>query len=121
MRLIYLTFWGLTALFVLLLNTNTHPFLRSGFLFFVAAFFILGFLLIYLSIKQKIVGKLRFSLILTGGSAVLFVISVLVHNFFSAIFQVEDVLFFIIAVIACPVGFLVGFVGSVAGMIARKA
>ena len=120
MRKIYLTFWSITAIFVLLLNTNTHPILRSGFLFFVAAFFILGLLLIYLPLKQEIVGKLRFSLILTGASAVLFVVSVLVHNFSSAIFQVEDALFFIIAVIACPVGFLVGFVGSIVGMISKR-
>jgi len=71
-------------------------------------------------------GTLKKFLILAGGSAVLFFISVVLHNLFYALGTVTghitllkyltgtfDVAFFLIAVIVCPIGFLVGVVGSI--------
>lgn len=52
-------------------------------------------------------------LLLTGLSIVAFVVSVVAHNAISAWLQVEEPVFFIIAVLLCPIAFLVGAVGSV--------
>jgi len=43
--------------------------------------FLLGIVLIILTIKQKIKGKLKFFLLLTGISSSGFLVSVLLHNF----------------------------------------
>jgi len=91
----------------------SHPLLRKGFFIWVAAFAILGTALIIVAIKQKVEGKLKFFLILTGASAVGFVASMLLHNFTYGIFQNEDLVFFLVAVLVCPLAFLIGTVGSV--------
>jgi hypothetical protein len=65
-------------------------------------------------------------LILTGASFVGFFISVVLHNFLYAateitkeiavlpyIFEALHILFFFLAVLVCPAGFLVGAVGSI--------
>ena len=46
-------------------------------------------------------------------SAGAFVVSVLAHNAISALFGVEEAVFFAVAVFICPVAFLVGTVGSI--------
>ena len=113
MKLAAVIFCALIGNFILLASMASHPLLRKGFFIWVAAFFILGTALIIVAIKQKIEGKLKFFLILCGASAVGFVASMLLHNFFYGIFQREDLVFFIIAVVVCPVTFLIGTVGSV--------
>jgi hypothetical protein len=54
----------------------------------------------------------RFRLIM-GISAGAFVVSVLAHNAISAWFNIEEAVFFTIAVFLCPTTFLVGAVGSI--------
>ena len=54
----------------------------------------------------------RFLLIM-GISAGAFVVSVIAHNAIGAWFGIEEPVFFIIAVILCPLAFLVGAVGSI--------
>ena len=56
---------------------------------------------------------LRFFLLLTAGSVVLFVVSVLLHNLLYALLGFEEPFFFLIAVVVCPVVFLVGVIGSI--------
>lgn len=51
-------------------------------------------------------------LLITGLSVVAFILSVLAHNAVSAWLRVEEPVFFIIAVLLCPIAFLVGAVGS---------
>ncbi len=94
-------------------------------------FFLLGVALAVLVRKEK--GRLSKFLLLTGGSAAGFFVSVFLHNFFyamgiltadipllSSLMGVLDVLFFFVAVIACPLCFLVGTIGSIVLFIKRS-
>jgi hypothetical protein len=51
-------------------------------------------------------------MILLGISLAGFIISVFLHNLFDALFNVEEAVFFIIAVIVAPLAFITGLVGS---------
>ncbi|HDK26992.1 MAG TPA: hypothetical protein ENG48_07900 [Candidatus Atribacteria bacterium] len=86
---------------------------------------ILGSILIGLTLVQKIEGKLQKFLILTGVSAAGFFAFAFLHNIFYALAQVTshisvlnylmksfEVIFFLIAIFACPLGFLVGVIGT---------
>ena len=87
---------------------------------------LLGVALIVFTLKEKVPGLLKKFLLLTGASAAGLFISILLHNavyglfihFFGADFWdrtglADEPVFFIIAVIVCPAGFLVGAVGSI--------
>jgi hypothetical protein len=78
-----------------------------------------------LTVKSKIKGKHRKLLILTGVSATGFLVGVILHNLLYAlaiitghiiilkyIFEFFHVAFFILAVVVCPLGFLIGATGS---------
>lgn len=92
----------------------------------IAVFFLLGLILIFLTIKSKIKGLLRKFLILTGASAAGFFIFVLLHNLLYALAIVAENITvvkylaevlhigsFLIAVLICPLGFLIGSIGSI--------
>ena len=83
-----------------------------------------------LTLVQKVEGKLKKFLILTGASAAGFFVFVLLYDIFSDIFcaldqitshiailsylmEAFEVIFFFIATIACPIGFLVGAIGTI--------
>lgn len=51
-------------------------------------------------------------LMLMGSAVVAFVVSVIMHNAISAIWNVEEPVFFIIAVVIAPIAFAVGLIGS---------
>lgn len=87
---------------------------------------ILGSILIGLTLVQKVEGKLKKFLMLTGVSATGFFIFALLHNIFYALEQITgriailsypmkafEVIFFLIAIFACPIGFLVGVIGTI--------
>jgi len=87
---------------------------------------ILGSILIGLTLVQKVEGKLKKFLMLTGASAAGFFIFALLHNIFYGLEQVTshitvlsysmkafEVIFFLIAIFACPIGFLVGVIGTI--------
>lgn len=63
--------------------------------------------------------NLKKFLILTGASAVGFFVFAILHNLVSALLstvfnsEVEEPVFFILAVIVCPLGFLIGAIGSI--------
>jgi hypothetical protein len=92
--------------------------------------FFLGGLLIYCTIKLKIKGRLKWFLILTGGCPLIFLISVLLHNcvyglciyLFGENFWNggDEPFFFILAVIVCPIVFLIGIIGSMTIMLKKK-
>jgi len=71
-------------------------------------------------------GNLKKFLILTGASAAGFFIFAILHNLVSGLLstilnsEVEEPVFFILAVIACPVGFLVGVIGSIIELVKKK-
>ena len=87
---------------------------------------ILGSVLIGLTLIQKVEGKLKKFLMLTGASVAGFFVFALLHNIFYGLEQVTghitilsylmkafEVIFFLIAIFACPIGFLVGVIGTI--------
>lgn len=107
---------------------------RGSFLFLLPPiiFFLLGLALIFLTVKQKTEGVLKKFLILTGTSSTGFFVGIFLHNAFYALGTITsqiivlnylvkalEVAFFFIA-IACPVGFLIGIVGSVLLFIKKR-
>jgi hypothetical protein len=57
---------------------------------------------------------------LTGIAAVVCIISVVLHNVVSGLLNVEEPVFFVIAVIIAPAAFVVGIIGSTVCYIRRK-
>ena len=125
-------FWALVGVFILVLCQFFIPavrdILRSSlwFLLPIAIFFLLGLVLLVLTLKQKIERKLRKFLILTSASAIGFFLSILLHNFIYGLFIYffgqdfweriglgDEPFFFIVAIFICPIGFLVGMIGSI--------
>jgi len=83
-------------------------------------FALLGVALLVLTIKAKAGGMLKKFLLLTGGSAVGLLIFAILHNVVSALFNTEEPAFFILAIIVCPIVFLVGAVGTIVLAIKSK-
>ena len=119
-------FYGLLVNFAIIASMFFIPLLRKGFFFWIGTFFVLGMALVIMPIWQKVEGRLKFFLILTGASAAAFVASVLLHNFIYGLFIVlfgqnfwiniglkDEPVFFFIAILVCPIAFLVGTVGSI--------
>jgi hypothetical protein len=85
-----------------------------------------GALLVVAVLRSKIAGRLRKFLLLTGGSAVGFLVGVVLHNLlYAAAILTEPIIvlhylceflhvaFFLIATILCPLGFIIGLLGSI--------
>jgi len=125
-------FWALVGIFVVIASVFFIPTLREflmGFLFITisgAIFLLLGGALIFFTVKEKVGGMLKKFLLLTGASSAGFFVSVLLHNaiyglfiqwfgadFWDRIGVGDEPVFFIIAILVCPIGFLVGAVGSI--------
>jgi len=58
--------------------------------------------------------------ILTVLSFIGFFVSVLLHNLIYGLFGAEEPFFFLLAVVVCPIGFLIGVVGTIALLIKKK-
>lgn len=117
-------FWALVGVFVVIVSGMFIPVLTPALrryttpltLISWVAFFLLGLALIVLIVKKKVEGLqglLKKFLLLTGASAVGFFVFVLLHNAVGGLFGVEEPFFFILAVIVCPLGFLVGATGTI--------
>ncbi len=127
-------FWLLVGIFILLVSYFAFSFQFSGIerlLFPLVAvlgliFLLLGIALIFLTIKQKIKGKLKIFLMLMGASAISPLVFSILHNFFYALGIIGENIFiikytmeilhvasFLIALIVSPIGFLVGAIGSI--------
>jgi amino acid transporter len=63
-------------------------------------------------LDEKELKRLKTFLLVAGISLGAFVISVFLHNALSALFEIEEPVFFTIAVIICPLALAVGVVGS---------
>lgn len=87
---------------------------------FIAVFFLLSVTLIVLTIKTKVRGMLKGFLLLTGASPVGLLVFGILHNVVGGLFHTEEAVFFILAIIVCPIGFLVGAVGSIVLAIKNK-
>ena len=117
-------FWALIAVFILnMLMITLEP--PSGYVFFagISMFFLLGAALLALTLRQKVEGKLRIFLLLTGASVVGMPVFILLHNLVYAagigLFGADvwgaagdEPFFFILALIVCPLGFIAGAAGT---------
>ena len=128
-KLSWSIFWALVAVFITIVCLFFIPAFRdllSGSILFLlpfAVFFLLGVALIILTLREKVDGKLKKFFLLTGASAAGFFLSVLLHNAIYALFSHffgsdfwnggDELFFFTMAVVVCPLGFLVGMVGSI--------
>jgi len=87
--------------------------------------FVAGVGLIITTYKEKISGKRKFFLLLSGFSSAGFLLGVVLHNLLYALGTITEhlailnkiinffeVAFFLAATIICPVGFIVGMVGT---------
>lgn len=128
-----LVFWLLVGIFIVLVGYFAVPFSEDtnrAFFLIVAVlgfiFLLLGIALIFLTIKQKIKGKLKTFLILTGVSAICPLVFSILHNFFYALGMISShipvlkylmeflhVAAFLIAIPISPIGFLIGAIGSI--------
>jgi len=137
--LIPIIFWALIGVFLFIIGQFFIPpvmELFSGSELFLAPFIVfslLGLALTFLTVKEKIGGKLKKFLILTGASSAGFFVSVFLHNAFYALgimasqiivlrylMEALNVAFFMIAIFVCPLGFLVGVVGSIVMFIKKR-
>ena len=125
------TFYLLVVVFILAISIIFIPVFRglvSGIFMIISGIILvmLGSILIGLTLVQKIEGKLKKLLILTGVSAAGFFVFALLHNIFYALGQVTshitilsylmkafEVIFFLTAIFASPIGFLIGVIGTI--------
>ena len=133
------TFWALVAVFFVIVSEFCIPavkeFFRGSILFLLPflVFFLLGIVLIFFTVKEKMIGKSKKFLILTGASATGFFISILLHNFIYGVFIYffgsdfwerigtgDEPFFFFVALFVCPIGFLIGVIGSIVLFIKQR-
>jgi len=130
-KLIWSVFWALVGIPVLivivLVGTRFPPFgqLVGGFAVNLVpavglVFIGLGVTLIILTVKTRDGGMLKKFLLVTGASAVGLPVFGILHNVVSALLNTEEPVFFIIAIIVCPIGFIVGAIGSIVLAIKRN-
>jgi len=132
-KLSWSIFWALIGVFIVIASVFFIPAFRDlvmGFLFIIISgsiFLLLGVALIVLTIKEKVGGTLKKFFLLTGASSAGFFVFVLLHNlvyglfihFFGADFWDrispggDEPFFFLMAIFVCPLGFLVGAIGSI--------
>jgi hypothetical protein len=87
----------------------------------------LGALLVYLTFKSRVKGKLKVFLLILGFSSAGFLVFSVLHNFFYAlaivseniivlkyIFEFLHVASFLISIVGCPIGFIIGAIGGIA-------
>ena len=124
---VWSVFWALVGVFFIVVSMIAvpRPLWPSGFppaifLSAIGVFVLLGVVLLFLVVKTKGGGKLKKFLLLTGASAVGLPVFVLLHNLVGGLFNIEEPVFFTMAIFVCPVGFLVGAVGTIVLAIKSK-
>lgn len=124
---IQITFFLTILFFLFIISGILMEFLRGKlFLPAIFIFLFLGIFLTYLTLKQKPKGKIRIFLLLTGGSTISFVLSVILHNLFYAVgiyfenipiikilAEIIHVTFFFISIPISPIAFLIGAIGTI--------
>lgn len=123
-------FWALVVVFVAVLSImaiRVEGLLNIWFIAIGGAvFLLLGVALIVLTVKEKVRGMPKKFLLLTGASSAGIPVSVLLHNAVYGLFILwfgadfwdrvglgDEPVFFALAIIICPLAFLVGVVGSI--------
>ena len=134
-----ITFYTLTALFILILASFSLRNVDIEFPFAIIAimaviFGILGIVLIFLTLRVKESSKHHFFFILTGASAAGIPFFVIMHNFVYGLFIYlfgkdfwghsasggDEALFFILGLLVCPICFMIGAVGCTVLLIKDK-
>jgi predicted cobalt transporter CbtA len=130
-------FWAMVAVFVIIIlimfilvpilgrTTGDSP-LRFSFFAALPVFFGLGIALLVLTIRKQEPGLLKKFLLLTASSTVGLPVFAVLHNLVTALLiysfhfaeDFDEPVFFTLATIICPLGFLVGAIGTI--VIARK-
>jgi hypothetical protein len=122
-------FWALIAVFVgvvCFFFIETFRDLIEGSELFLSPFiilFLLGIALLVFTLREQVAGRLRAFFLLTAASAAGVFVFVLLHNAVYGLFSYffgegfwnggDEPVFFILATIVCPLGFLVGAIGSI--------
>ena len=132
MKWSWVVFWLLMGAFLAIDSVFLIPAAREllmGITFMIVAgtvFLALGAALIVLAVKEKVSGMLKKFLILTGASVVGIPVSVVLHNaiyglfiawfgagFWDRIGLGDEPFFFFMAIVVCPLAFLVGAIGTI--------
>ncbi|MBC8273362.1 MAG: hypothetical protein H8E40_00110 [Chloroflexi bacterium] len=135
-KLVWAIFGALVGVFAITVSVLFIPSVREfniGFLLVAGAgtVFLLGGALIVLVVRQKLGGMLRGFLLLTGACATGFFVFFLLHNFVYGLFIQffgaefwnggDEPFFFILAALICPLGFIVGAIGSIVLAVRRRS
>lgn len=137
-KLIWTIFWITVAFFFIAVvgTMLAPPIIGSAMPYFMfsawGVFACLGVTLLVLTVKTKVAGILKKFLLLTGAAAVGFPVFAVLHNLVYALLILwfgedfwgaggDEPVFFILAVIVCPVGFLVGAVGTIVLTVKNKS
>ena len=129
-KLIWSVLWALVGVIVgiiaIIVSTRFIPplfvdrFVVPAVLALGVVFLGLGVTLVIMTIKARVGRMLKKFLLLTGASIVGLPVFGILHNAVSGLFNTEEPVFFILAIIVCPIGFLVGVVGSIVLTIKNK-
>jgi hypothetical protein len=126
-KLIWSVFWALIVVFVIFIGMIFTPPVNEllfgeynptllGYIFVSSGGVVLtglGVTLLVLTAKTKVERRLKKFLLLTEASFVGLPVFGILHNAVSGLTNFEEPVFFILAIIVCPVGFLVGAIGSI--------
>jgi len=130
--------YGLIGIFILIVGLMSIPNFKGyvNFYFIMisgALLLLMGGALVVMTLKQKVEGKLKKFLILTGVFASGYIIFVVLHNLFYALAEIThhitllnflmnafEVIFFLAAIFVCPVGFIIGSIVSIALLRAER-
>ncbi len=118
-KLVWSVFWALVGVFVIAVSMTFIP-LPVGFFAAGGVLVLLSVVLLFLTVKTKVGGILKLFLLLTGASTVGLPVSIFLHNAVGGLFNIEEPVFFIMAIFVCPIGFLVGAVGTIVLAIKNK-
>ncbi|MBU2592654.1 MAG: hypothetical protein ABH867_04705 [Patescibacteria group bacterium] len=137
-RVIPIVLFGLTASFLVVLTSFFFPAFRqliqgTAFMVILILIFLLGLLLLFLVLRQKVKQPLRKFLLLTSIGAVGFFGGAFLHNFFYGLgvlfnnipvlgflMELLHVAFFLISILVSPVIFLIGLIGSLIIFLRKK-
>jgi len=140
-KLTVVVFWTLVATFIMAVSyifiPMTMSIRRPLWPFFVTLaiiFLLLGVILIFLTLKEKVKGWPKRFLLLTGVSVIGMPVSIILHNFIYGLFIYffgqdfwyrigpggDEPFFFIMAIFVCPIGFLVGVISSIVLLVKQR-
>lgn len=124
--LFWATFWASVLVFIVIVCIMfVKPFRKlmmpNGFFIVIALLLILGVALLLMTIRNEPAAILKAFLLLTGASAAGLSVFAILHNlvtamltkFFKVKTNFDEPVFFILATIVCPLGFLAGAVGTI--------